>query len=301
MAHAISISSGIAGKRIGLEIWMDRVLEQAKLVEEGWDAEAVHDLRVALRRCRTMAQALSGVNPRSGWRKLKRTSRELFRTLGELRDTQVEREWVRKLGSAGDPVRRHMLRILSRQEKMRREGTARALDKFERKNWRKLRRKLSPRVQLFPPESVVFQGLAVTQLNHLVELDQRARKGRSRIAWHRLRIGLKRFRYIVENFLPQRYEAWGESLKRMQDLLGEVHDLDVLRIEIRRHCAGMDPRVVARWLEKVEVERKIRLEEFRSIVSDKESLWLAWRARLQGANRLSSVPLIEAQNAHFAS
>jgi CHAD domain-containing protein len=301
MAHAISISSGIAGKRIGLEVWMDRVLENAKLVEDGLDAEAVHKLRVALRRCRTMAQALSRVSPGSGWRKLKRTSRELFRTLGELRDTQVEREWVRKLGPAGDPIRRHMLRILSQQEKMRREYAAKALDKFERKDWRKLRRKLSPKAQLFPPESVVFQGLALTQLNHVVGLDQRARKGRSRIAWHRLRIGLKRFRYIVENFLPERYEAWGESLQGMQDLLGEVHDLDVLRVEIRRHCTEMDPRVVARWLEKVEVERKARLEEFRSIVSDKESIWLAWRARLQGANRLSSVPLLEAQNVYFAS
>ena len=75
----------------------------------------------------------------------------------------------------------------------------------------------------------MFQRLALTRLNEAAELYQRARKGRSRIAWHRLRIGLKGFRYTLENFMPQRYQPWSEDLKRIQDLLGEVHDMDVLR------------------------------------------------------------------------
>ena len=98
-------------------MWMDRVLERAEQVQPGWDADDVHDLRVALRRCRTMADALSEVNPGSGWRKLKKASRESFHALGDLRDIQVERSWVKKLGTPGDPVRKHMLRLLSRRGK----------------------------------------------------------------------------------------------------------------------------------------------------------------------------------------
>ena len=45
--------------------------------------------------------------------------------------------------------------------------------------------------------------------------------------YHRLRIAIKRFRYIVENFLPLQHAAWSDDLKQVQDLLGEVHDLDV--------------------------------------------------------------------------
>jgi CHAD domain-containing protein len=300
MAHAISLTTRIATKRTGLEVWMDRVLDEADKARRDWAPDAVHDLRVALRRCRTMAEALAEVNPAPGWRRLKKSSRALFHTLGLLRDTQVERDWIKQLGAPGDPIRRHVLRILAAQEKKHRARAERALDRFDRKEWRKLSRKLPHKAQFFPLESVVFQRLALASLNEAVELHRRARKGRSRVAWHRLRIGVKRFRYLVENFLPKRHQAWGEDLKRMQDLLGEVHDLDVLRIEVRRHCSTLDPAAVAAWLEKIEAARKTRLDEYRAKTNDKEFLWLAWRSSLQGGNSLHPVSLIEAQVGRIA-
>jgi len=301
MAHSIPISRGISAKRIGLMFWMERVLLKAEEARRGWSADAVHDLRVALRRCRTMAEALSEVNPGTGWRKLKKSSRGLFHALGVLRDTQVEREWVRKLGAPDDPIRRHMLRVLSLEERKHREAAEQALNKSDRKEWRRLSKKLSHKAQFFPLESVVFQRLALISLNEVINLYQRARKGRSRVAWHRLRIGLKRFRYIVENFLPQRYEAWGDDLRQLQDLLGDVHDLDVLRSEIRRRCAGRELAAVAAWLERIETERKARLELLRTKTNDKEFLWLAWRGGLQGGNTIQAVSLVDLQKSYSAS
>jgi CHAD domain-containing protein len=295
MAHPIPIHAVVTAKRIGLDVWMDRVIEQADRVREGWGADDVHDLRVALRRCRTMADALSEVNPGSGWRKMKKASRDLFDSLGELRDVQVEREWLKRLGAASDPVRKHLLRVLARQEKKCRGDAEHALEKFDCKDWRKWSRKLPAKAQFFPVESVVFQRQALVKLNEAVELYQLARKSRSRVAWHRLRIGLKHFRYIVENFLPQRYEVWAGDLKRMQDLLGEVHDLDVLRAEIRHHAATLDPAIVAQWLEKIESERKTRLDEFRAKTADKESLWLVWRAGFQWGHALHAADSADRQ------
>jgi len=276
---------------------MNRVLETADDVRDDWDTDKVHDLRVALRRCRTMADALSEVNPTPGWRKLKKSTRDLFQALGDLRDTQVEREWVKKLGPGSDPVRKHLLKALGRKEAKHRGDAGKALDRFDRKDWKKWMKKLPAKAEFFPVESVVFQRLAVIRLNNAVALYQRARKGRSRVAWHRLRIGLKEFRYILENFLPRRYAAWSEDLKRMQDLLGEVHDLDVLRSEIRRHCARLDAAAVAKWRNKIDEERSMRLEEFREKTADKESLWLVWRAGFPWGRTLQAIPFAESRSA----
>lgn len=276
---------------------MERVVERAGEVRRSWSAGDVHDLRVALRRCRTMADALGEVHPAPGWRKLKRTSRDLFHALGALRDTQVQRIWVKKLGPAGDPVRRHMLRLLAREETAHRKAAERALERFDRKQWKKLMRKLASKARFVPPESIIFQRLALRGLNAAAELHRQARRKKSIVAWHRLRIGLKRFRYVVENFLPQRHAAWAADLRRAQDLLGDVHDLDVLRSRIRREAAKLDPTTVAPWMARIDGVRRARLEEYVAETTGAKSPWLAWRAGFSACHALLPASLPERHTA----
>jgi CHAD domain-containing protein len=280
---------------------MNRVSEMADKVEDDWDADNVHDLRVALRRCRAMADALSEVNPTPGWKKLKKVTRDLFQALGELRDTQVAKQWVRKFGTAKDPVRGRMLKMLSQQELGQKKKAEKALRQFDRKSWKKWSRKFPAKAEFFPLESVVFQRLALAQLNEAVNLYHQARKLRSGAAWHRLRIGLKGFRYILENFLPQRYAQWSKELKGMQDMLGEVHDLDVLRLQIRKQATGLSPEIVAKWIEEIEKERKIRLEEFREKTANKDSSWVVWHKGLEWGRNLKTVSPLELQRVYSAS
>ena len=301
MTFTVPLPTTIPVKRVGLELWMNRVAEMTDKVEDEWDAENVHDLRVALRRCRTMADALSEVNPGPGWKKLKKVTRDLFQVLGELRDTQVAKQWVRKLGTAKDPVRRRLLRVLGRQEQEQRKMAEKALHQFDRKSWKKWSRKFPVKAEFFPVESVVFQRLALAELNEAVNLYHRARKLRSGAAWHRLRIGLKGFRYILENFMPQRYAQWSQELKGIQDMLGEVHDLDVLRLRIRKQAAGLNPEIVAKWIEEIEKARKTRLEEFRAKTANKDSSWVVWHKGLEWGHNLKTVSPLELQRVYSAS
>ena len=303
MSIAISLPTGVTAKITGLEVWMNKALEKSADLPPDWDADNVHDVRVALRRCRTMADTLRAVNPDPGWRKLKKVSKELFHSLGDLRDTQVEREWVEKLGPRGDAVRKHMTQVLSRRERTWEQSAEDALDRFDRKQWRKLLRKLPEKARFFPLESVVFQRQALARLNEAVELYQKARKSPSSVAWHRTRIGIKRFRYVVENFLPHRYEVWASDMKLMQDLLGEVHDLDVLRADIKKEASKLPAAKVAEWYEKIAAERKIRLAQFRLKTSHKDSPWIVWRAGFQWGHALiaASIPERESRAASYAS
>jgi CHAD domain-containing protein len=280
MASLASIPVTITAKPAGLDEWMLRAIDRAGKAQHDFDIDDVHDLRVALRRCRTMADALSEVNPSPGWRRLKKSTSSMFHALGELRDVQVMSDLVRKLGPARDPIRRHMLQLLSHREKECRSAAAEALDAFDHKEWKKLARKLGPKARFFPLESVVFQRLALARLNKASDLYQQARRIRSSTAWHRLRIAIKCFRYVVDNFLPRRYEVWADDLKHVQDLLGELHDLDVLRAAIRRDATELDSSTVASWNQKIGSERKSRLAEINSKLHGRQSVWLTWRAGL---------------------
>jgi CHAD domain-containing protein len=281
MAPTISSLGGKVAKSIGLEVWMDRVVERADRIDPEWRAGDIHDLRVALRRCRTMAETLSEVVPDPGWRKLKKASRELFHALGNLRDTQVERALIKKLETPGDPLRKYMLRHLGREEKKQRNAAQKALESFDRKNWRKSSRKLSSKAQFFPVESVVFQRIALAMLNEAAHLYQSAREKKSSVAWHKTRIGIKRFRYVVENFLPQRHEVWAKDLKQMQDLLGDLHDMDVLRGDTRGLSKKFAPAVISASLEKIDAQRKRCLRDFLAKTSGEQSPWIIWRAGFQ--------------------
>ena len=259
---------------------MERVLERADQVPEGWDQDDIHDLRVALRRCRAMAEALSGVNPDPVWRKIKKSSREVFHSLGSLRDTQVEREWLKKLWPPGHPWRRKLLRMLSQREKLQTQDAQKALANFDRRAWKKWTRKIGQKAGFFPVGSIVFQRLALSELNQCAALFDRARRRRSAAAWHRARIELKRFRYLSENFLPSRYEAWAPAVKRLQDLLGEVHDLDVLSADIRKIAAAQASAPLTAELEKLQSEKVLRLAEVAAAITGPRSVVATWRANL---------------------
>jgi exopolyphosphatase/guanosine-5'-triphosphate,3'-diphosphate pyrophosphatase len=95
----------------------------------------------------------------------------------------------------------------------------------------------------------------------------------------------------VENFLPELHDAWIKELKLMQDLLGEVHDLDVLAETANRIRAYGSPEQRAAWRLLLLDERKKRVDEYRSRMTGKQSLWAEWRAGLPDGERLHAAIL----------
>ena len=68
---------------------MNRVLKEVERAGTDLAPDPVHDLRVALRRCRSMGDGLSAIDPNPSWKSMKKAGKALFDSLGELRDVQV--------------------------------------------------------------------------------------------------------------------------------------------------------------------------------------------------------------------
>jgi len=300
---------------------MARVLEECDHVSTDFGADPVHDLRVALRRCRSMADGMMAMDPDRDWKAMKKSGKRLFQRLGTLRDVQVMMDWIEKLAHVArapspvlppqqqsqgdttaaapstefavkgqhDAVAHSLLGILqARESEQKREARA-ALDEFDRKQWRQWSHSLPLRAARIRPGSAVFKHLALERWTAARELHTRAMRNRSQVAFHTLRIGIKRFRYIVENFLPDQHKAWSSDLKHMQDLLGEVHDLDVLWATALSCHVFPDEASRKAWHERISPERSKRIEEYRQRTVGPDSLWNVWRAGLPQGKQIREI------------
>ena len=238
-----------------------------------------------------MADGLRVMDPYPAWKEMKKAGKRLFRELGELRDVQVMEEWVRRLGNPDDPVTNVLLQSLASREAHLKQQAALALQEFDRKQWRRWITSLPPRAARMRTGSALFKHLALERWTEAYELHRRALRNRSQIAFHRLRIGLKRFRYIVENFLPEQHAAWSDDLKELQDLLGEVHDLDVLWATAFQVNAFPDAESRSKWHTRIIEERTQRIEKYRGKMLGKASLWQLWRAQLPVGKQIESAAL----------
>ncbi len=296
---------------------MLRVLEEYEHVAADFSADPVHDLRVALRRCRSMADGMMAMDPDREWKAMKKAGKRLFQSLGTLRDVQIMMEWIEKLhppmraaaqvssasapGAAdfplADSATNHshdsaahaLLTILKARESEQKHQARAALAEFDRKQWRQWSHSLPQRASRIRPGSAVFKHLALERWTAARELHARAMRNRSQVALHTLRIGIKRFRYIVENFLPEEHKAWSSDLKHMQDLLGEVHDLDVLWATALSCHVFPDAASRQAWHARILDERKKRVEEYRQHMLGPDSLWNVWRAGLPQGKQIEQI------------
>jgi len=264
-----------------------------------------------LRRCRSVADGLIALDPDASWKDMKKAGKKVFQALGELRDMQVMEEWIEELSGTGDaaggqakdrsandrsaqdPVAARLLHHIRARAAECKALARKDLDQFDRKQWRQWTKTLPRRAARVRPGSLVYLHLALEKWTQAYELHKRAIRTRSTIGWHQLRIGIKHLRYTVENFLPAQHAEWGDDLKSVQDLLGEMHDLDVLWAKAIDNDVHAFPDVQSRnkWREQLAVERNKRLARYREKMAGRQSLWRVWRAELPSGQQLHAAAL----------
>ncbi|MEP6691130.1 MAG: CHAD domain-containing protein, partial [Gemmatimonadaceae bacterium] len=216
---------------------------RARLDEED-DAEALHDFRVALRRLRSCLRSYADELDGSVSNKTSKELRDLARASGASRDTEVHLAWLAEQEATVSARQRHGWRWLrdtladqkaSSDAELAREVRA----DFARVCRRLARglRKLRITVRLDEP-SLAMSGREVTgalvlqladelgeTLASVNTLDDQSEAHAARIAGKRLRYALELLR--TDAACTGDVEPLVESIKTLQDLLGDVHDAHV--------------------------------------------------------------------------
>jgi CHAD domain-containing protein len=239
--------------------------------------EAVHDLRVAIRRVLAwiaVRDVLLGPDRRL--RELRLSLKTLMSPLGKLRDAHVKRDWIRKVVPEGDePSYLYAVQVAS--DVLRWETRARE----------RLGTESTRRLRLSFPKGAGGLGrqleAAILAPGLLGRLEREVSKHREAAldpahpeALHRMRLAFKKYRYAAEVLLPLFPKATGETEKRLhafQTLLGTIHDCDVILAEaatFRRAILGQEKECALEIAFREFRER--RFGEFREIAGTEGGL-----------------------------
>jgi len=223
-----------------------RILEDAGAalgrVETGEGADALHEFRVSLRRLRSTLQAFAPhLEPRPTEQALGRL-RELGERSNAARDAEVQIAWLEARFAELSPGHRPALRWLTQDLLARRDQThARLLAKLPER-FSLLRADLAKSLAGYrtwvhldsPDPSPTFAAVVAERLRRQAA---RLRESLGAISspsdntgCHQARIEAKRLRYLLEpvaRYVPEGKRAV-RSLKGLQDVLGEMHDLEIL-------------------------------------------------------------------------
>jgi CHAD domain-containing protein len=237
---------------------------EQRVLASAVDDEAVHDLRVGLRRTRTVLEAGRRVLGRFHADEVRRTLREVQRATGALRDEEVIIGLVTSLG-VGHPDVQAWLEARQRRERRLRSALLRRVRGGDLDRGRQLLGALLAfRVDPARDRRLAkFARRAVEKARREVERRRVARSDDTD-ALHCLRIAYKRLRYTCETFaegLPSDLASLAQSAARFQGRLGDLHDVDMTVACVRRG-RGLSDEARQALLAALAHEREERLAAY---------------------------------------
>src|SRR5258706_13214590 len=187
---------------------MDGVHDDHAKLDGDWASDSGHDVRVVLRRCFLVVDVMRDLDPGPSWKPMRKAGRWVFRQLGTLRDTQVLTEWVQKLGSPDDASAVALLEELKAHQEQNRVAAQKSAKEFDRKQWRSWSRELAGRYRHMAADRAACESVLLEHWERVRDAYRGAQKGRSSGAYHRTRVELKKFRYVIQNILPSWHTVW---------------------------------------------------------------------------------------------
>jgi CHAD domain-containing protein/CYTH domain-containing protein len=229
------------GARLIALAYLDDAAEALARLDDPEDTEALHDFRVAIRRSRSTLRAyrpfLRGSRPRRLGRKL----RGLQQATNAGRDAEVQLEWLR--GKWGDMAanQRHGHRWLTARVEARKGRAYQRAAEQVTKTFSKVAAEVRSRLREYRAEVkndasapyLTLAGAAAELIREhagsMHDLLASIRSPEDETQAHQARISGKQLRYLLEPLAgPADLKPIVRRLKGLQDILGELHDHQVL-------------------------------------------------------------------------
>lgn len=235
---------------------VDRCLSQAdravRHVGRPGKPEALHDFRVALRRCRGVLRAYRPWLGRAAGKRMRSALRRLMRRTNQGRDAEVQIVWLESTRQALRRSERAGLNHLLERLRRRRHAGHAAAAAAVRGRFERLDVELRARLEQAAPVPLTF-GRAFGERLQEYAADTAARLAATAEAasddeLHDARLAVKRLRYLVEPAVGGLTggAAVAAALKRLQDVLGELNDARVLAAAVDRELTRVSAEQTAR-------------------------------------------------------
>jgi CHAD domain-containing protein len=189
--------------------------------------ETVHDLRVSSRRAREVLDYLQSALPENQYKKLRTPAKKITSKLGELRETEVNLALTEKLQDQGlipQLAAELLIHSLNGRKRRLEQKVVKQMKGRRFTPYKKFISRLKGSRMAIPASQEVLQKRAVDFYSFSMPEDMHDEE------LHDLRIRTKKFRYAVEIHSRLRNLRMGRFLlriKRLQELLGDIHDLYV--------------------------------------------------------------------------
>jgi CHAD domain-containing protein len=221
-----------------------QLAEQLNGLRAAEDVEFVHRARVATRRLRAALRMFDGCFAPKRLRRWRKAIRRTTARLSSARDRDVQIEFLCATLSALDAkdcfpgISRILVELERDRERLQRK-VVKAVDRLEAAG---ILREMQRAAKKIPQESVAAENFqtpaacaqvrrhVLRQLDRLLRHQDSLASPDQRERHHAMRIATKRLRYTLEIarlVYPGRLDEVVETVKKVQTLLGDVHDCDV--------------------------------------------------------------------------
>ena len=235
-----------------VDLYLSQAERAVRQVGRPGKAEALHDFRVALRRCRGVLRAYRPWLGKAAGKRVRAELRRLMRQTNRGRDAEVQIVWLESTRQALRRSERAGLNHLLERLRRRRHAAQAAAAAAVRSRFERLEVELRARLERAVPVPVPY-GRAFGERLQQYAADTGARLAATAEAargdeLHDARLSVKRLRYLVEPAVGGLADGATVSvvLKRLQDVLGELNDARVLAAAVDRALARVSVEQTAR-------------------------------------------------------